>query len=111
MHELQRSKARGLVLKINFEKAYDRVRWDFLEKVMQGRNFPNKWINWVMSTVKGGKICINVNGERSDYFRTFRGLRQGDPLSPLLLNLVADALGVMLQTQWTRASSVGFWLF
>ena len=66
LHELHRSKARTLVLKIDFEKAYDRVRWDFLEKVMKGKGFPSKWINWVMSTVRGGRVCINVNGERSD---------------------------------------------
>jgi hypothetical protein len=49
--------------------------------------------------VKEGRVCINVNGERSAYFRTFRGLSQGDrPLSPLLFNLVTDALGVMLNS-------------
>lgn len=45
LHELHRSKARGLVLKIDFEKAYNRVRWDFLEKVMKGKGFPDLWIS------------------------------------------------------------------
>lgn len=45
-----------------------------------------------MSTVKGGKVCININRKNSPYFRTHRGLWQGDPLSPLLFNLAADAL-------------------
>jgi hypothetical protein len=79
LHELHRSKARNLVLKIDFEKAYDRVRWDFLKKVMRGRGFPNKWIEWAMRTVREGRVYINVNGERSAYFKIYRGLRQGDP--------------------------------
>jgi hypothetical protein len=74
LHELHRSKARGLVLKIDFEKA---VRWDFLEETMRGKGFPQKWISWVMQTVREGQVCINVNGERSPYFKTFRGLRKG----------------------------------
>lgn len=82
IHELKSNKKKGLILKIDFEKAYDRVRWDFLEEVTRGKGFPERWIKWVMQTVEGGKVCVNVNGQRSPYFRTFRGLRQGDPLSP-----------------------------
>lgn len=79
IHELRSSKKKGLILKIDFEKAYNKVRWDFLEEVMKVKGFPKEWINWVMSTVEGGEVCININGQRSPYFRTFKGLRQGDP--------------------------------
>jgi len=39
-----------------------------------------------------GEVCININGENGPYFMTHRGLKQGGPLSPLLFNLVGDAL-------------------
>jgi hypothetical protein len=45
--------------------------------------------------IEGGKVGININGVPGDYFRTFKGLRQGDPLSPLLFNLVSDAFATM----------------
>jgi hypothetical protein len=44
----------------------------------------------------GGGVCINVNGERTPFFRTFQGLRQGDPLSPLVFNLLAETLASLM---------------
>jgi len=81
VHELRTKGKKGLILKIDFEKAYDKVNWRFLEEVMKGKGLPDTWINWVMQTVQGGRVCVNINGQRGGYFRTYQGLRQGDPLS------------------------------
>jgi len=103
LHELRITKKPRVILKLDFEKAYDKVSWPFLEEVMRRKGLDELWIHWINCAVKGGRVCIDLNGERGEFFRSFKGLRQGDPLSPLLFNLVADALSTML----SRASAAG----
>lgn len=104
VHELKRKRMSGVIFKIDFEKAYDSVRWDFIDEVLEMKGFEKKVKDWIMSTVKGGRVCININGENGPYFKTHRGLRQGDPLSPLLFNLAANALAYMFD----KAKKKGF---
>lgn len=82
IHAFKFKKKKSLIMKIDFEKAYDKVRWEFLAEVLKSKFFPDKWTNMVMSTVENGKVCVNINGKRSKLFKTFR--RIGRPLSPSL---------------------------
>ncbi|XP_020146531.1 uncharacterized protein [Aegilops tauschii subsp. strangulata] len=84
------------VLKGPIFDAYDRVNWEFLRQVLLDRGFSPVWVHRMMQLVSGGQTAIAVNREVGNFFRNKRGLRQGDPASPLLFNFVADALGAML---------------
>jgi hypothetical protein len=85
LHEFRKSGKRGVLFKIDFEKAYDKVSWNFLQEMLEKKNSPQKWIQQTMATIQGGKVCVNVNGAITPYFKTYQGLRQGDPLSPSCL--------------------------
>ena len=84
-------------------KIWVKDRQLFLEEVLNRKWFAAKWIYWINRAIKGGRVCIDINGERGEYFRSFKGHKQGDPLSPLLFNIVADALSAIL----SRASEAG----
>jgi hypothetical protein len=90
IHHSVKEGDKGVILKLDYEKAYDRINWQFLEEMMVSRVFGGKWISWIMKMVKGGSIAVRLNDENSSFFKLGKGLRQGDPLSPLLFNLVVD---------------------
>ena len=75
---------------------------------MLGKGLPVEWIGWVMQIVKGGRVCVNVNGYQGRYFKTYQGLRQGDPLSPILFNLVAGAPSAFLDKAVQQKRVVGY---
>lgn len=97
IHELHSKKLDGVILKIDFEKAYDNVKWSFLQQTLRMKGFSPKWCKWVEKYSTGASVGIKVNDEIGYYFQTKKGLCQGDPLSPILFNIVADMLTLLIK--------------
>ena len=95
IHEIKVKKQSAILLKLDFEKAYDRVSWPFLQEVLLKKGFDAAIVQKILQLVRGGQTAISINGEVGPYFRNKRGVRQGDPLSPLLFNFVVEVLDMM----------------
>ncbi|CAL2244392.1 unnamed protein product [Prunus armeniaca] len=76
------TKMYDLGIKIDMNKAYDRVEWHFLESVMLKMGFDVRWVNLVMNLVCTVQFSLVLNGVQGNTFTPTRGIRQGDPLSP-----------------------------
>ena len=90
-------KLNGVIFKVDFEKAYDKVKWHFVQQTLQMKGFPPKWCRWVENFISGGSVSIKVNDDIGHYFQTKKGVWQGDPLSPVLFNIVADMLALLIK--------------
>jgi hypothetical protein len=92
LHSIKTRKEKGVVLKIDLSKAYDRVKWLYICLLLTHLGFDLPFINWVMCCITKTSFAVLINGSASPFFRAERGLRQGCPLSPLLFLLVAEGL-------------------
>ena len=88
-----------VLCKLDIEKAYDHINWNFLLLVMQKMGFGKKWAGsrrWCISTVR---FFVLVNGTPSGFFYNTRGLRQWDPLSPYLFVIEMEALNSLIKRE------------
>ncbi|CAL1356487.1 unnamed protein product [Linum trigynum] len=94
-----------MALKLDMEKAYDRVEWPLLFELLKGLGFGDKWLKWLRSCVTTVSFYIVLNGSIHGYFHPQRGLRQGDPLSPLLFAIYTEAFSSLIEN-FIRNSSL-----
>ena len=87
----------GLLLNIDFEKAFDSINLDFMFKVLKAFGFQKDICTWIRVFYKNIKSCVIVNGQVSDWFEVKRGCRQGDPVSPYLFVLCVEILATMIR--------------
>ena len=81
-----------MIFKVDFEKAYDTVSWSFLDYMLSRLGFCTKWRQWIAACLQSASFSILVNGSPTKEFSPPRGLRRGDPLAPLLFNIVGEGL-------------------
>ena len=72
---------------MDFEKAYDKVKWPFLQQALRMKGFNEAWRSQVDSFIQKGSVGIKVNDDTSHYFQTRKVLRQGDSMSHVCLTL------------------------
>lgn len=97
--KIRRRGTPALAIKLDFNKAYDRIQWDFLLAVLARIGFHSTWIQWIKECVTTVRFGIVVNGAKMVAITPSQGLCQGDPLSPYIFLLVSNVLSRLLSVR------------
>ena len=97
MFYLEENEIPGMLLLIDFEKAFDSVAWDFIHLCLENFGFPGNISKWVHMFQDGSVSRVIQNGHLSEFFPLERGCRQGDPISPYLFIICAEVLGLAIK--------------
>ena len=85
-----------MILKLDFENAYDNLKWPFIQQVLIMKGFSPVWCEWISKVISRGSVAVKVNDNLGHYFQTRKGVWQGDLLSPILFNIVVDMLAILI---------------
>ncbi|KAE8811018.1 hypothetical protein D1007_12167 [Hordeum vulgare] len=97
VRSLHRKKRPALMFKLDIARTFDNVSWEYLIELLQRLGFPSRWRDWIALLLSSATSAVMLNGSVGPKFRHKRGLRQGDPLSPLLFIIAIDTLHRLLQ--------------
>jgi mannosylglycoprotein endo-beta-mannosidase len=84
------------VFKLDFRKAFESISWDALDRILLAKGFPELWRTWIKMPNQTSQTAVLLNGVPGRWIQCRRGLRQGDPLSPFLFNIIIDILQQMM---------------
>ncbi|XP_057444081.1 uncharacterized protein LOC130736256 [Lotus japonicus] len=97
VHDANRKGVPTMVFKVDYEKAYDSIKWNFLFYMIERMKFDRKWISWIRGCLSSSSVSVLVNGSPTEEFKMEKGLRQGDQIALFLFLIVAEGISGMIK--------------
>lgn len=100
-------KIRGFVLKLDLEKTFDTINWEFLDFMLRKKNYPKKRRKWIQVSIRNVQCLVLINEKPYGRIKPNRGIRQGDPISPFTFILVMNYLSSLLNFLQDKKATKG----